>query len=310
MKLLVTCPPMLGLIDQFSATCRAKGIDFVCPNVTQTLAEEELLQLVPAVDAWIIGDDPATARVFEAGSKGRLRAAVKWGIGIDNVDVDAARRLGIPFANTPGMFGREVADVAMGYVIALARETFVVDRGVRAGGWPKPRGISLAGKQLAVLGLGDIGTNVARRALASEMEVIGFDPAIRDRHLPAGVRVFAWPEGLEHCDFLVVACALTAGNRRMVNAATFARVKPGLRLVNVSRGALVDEAALVTALESGQVHSAALDVFEREPLPLDSSLRRHDRCVFGSHNSSNTTDAVVRASNQALSEIFSMLRVS
>ena len=122
MKILVTCPPMLGLQDEFVPTMRDQGHEVHCPAVTQTLSERELVELVPQFDGWIIGDDPATLAVFEAGRNGRLRAAVKWGIGVDNVDFDACASLGISITNTPGMFGAEVADLKIGYLIALARE--------------------------------------------------------------------------------------------------------------------------------------------------------------------------------------------
>ena len=144
--ILVTCPPMLRMMDRLGDRFDRLGLRATTPDVVQTLSVEELVELVPRHDGWIIGDDPATRRVFEAGKAGRLRAAVKWGIGVDNVDLQACADLGLPISNTPNMFGGEVADVAMGYVIALARHTFEIDRGVRQGGWPKPAGISLAGK--------------------------------------------------------------------------------------------------------------------------------------------------------------------
>ena len=122
------------------------GLELVPAVVTQTLSETELIELLPQFDGWIIGDDPATQQVFEAGLRGSLKAAVKWGIGVDNVDFRACEALGIPITNTPGMFGGEVADVAVGYVIALARHTVEIDRSVREGSWPKPRGLSLAGR--------------------------------------------------------------------------------------------------------------------------------------------------------------------
>ena len=157
MRILVTCPPMLGMIDSFNPLFEKYGVEVTAPKVIQTLSVEELKDLVPQHDGWIIGDDPATREVFQAGRLGRLKAAVKWGIGIDNVDFSACKDLAIPIINTPDMFGSEVADIAMGYVIALARETFQIDRYIRDGHWPKPRGISLMGKTVALLGYGDVG---------------------------------------------------------------------------------------------------------------------------------------------------------
>lgn len=304
MKILITCPPMLGMMAELRDKLAGDGIELTCPTVTQTLTVPELLSLVPSHDGWIIGDDPANREVFAAGRTGQLRAAVKWGVGVDNVDFQACKDLDIRIANTPGMFGSEVADIALGYVIALARETFGIDRGVRAGGWPKPRGISLAGKRAALVGFGDIGRNVAPRLRACGMSVAIYDPAATSND--ADVR--AWPEGLADCDFIVVTSALTASSRHMLGRDALSRAKPGVRVVNVSRGPIIDEAALVEALESGHVHSAALDVFETEPLPMASPLRSHPRCVFGSHNASNTSDAVLRTSLLAWDILQTFLR--
>ena len=301
MKVLITCPPMLRAIERFRPLFAARGIEITTPNVVQILSEDELVTLVPQFDGWIIGDDPATARVFEAGQAGRLKAAVKWGVGVDNVDFAACKRLGIPISNTPGMFGREVADIAVGYVIALARETFSIDRAVKAGGWIKPAGISLAGKTVALAGFGDIGRNTAKRLLAAEMNVIAYDPFFKPAPGLEGIEPSVWPERLEEADFIVITCALTKENRHMLGKQSLSQAKRGVRVVNVARGPLVDEGALVEALASGKVHSAALDVFEVEPLPQDSPLRSFgDRCLFGSHNSSNTVDAVERTSLKAI----------
>lgn len=309
MRVLLTCPPMLGMKEFFRPLFEAKGIELCCPKVVQTLSEDELMTLLPGFDGWIIGDDPATRRVFEAGRKGRLKAAVKWGIGVDNVDFSAAKDLGIPIANTPLMFGREVADMAMSYIVALARQTFLIDRAIRAGGWPKPLGISLAGKTMALVGFGDIGRNVAKRAIAADMKVVAYDPAFIPDAALAAVENAAWPERIEEADFIVFTCSLNPANHHMLGARELARARAGIRIVNVARGPLIDEGALLAALQSERVHSAALDVFEEEPLPATSPLRSMERCIFGSHNGSNTEDAVVRASERATQLLFGFLGI-
>ena len=309
MKVLVTCPPMLGMIDSFRHIFEEKGIEVSAPNVVQTLSVEELKEIVPQHDGWIIGDDPATREVFEAGKTGNLKAAVKWGIGVDNVDFDACKDLNIPIINTPDMFGREVADIAMGYVIALARETFEVDRAVRDGEWIKPRGISLSGKKVALIGFGDIGQSTAKRLLVLDMNVIVYDPfADNSSNLPEVERE-VWPNRVEEVDFIVITCSLTKSSYHMVNADIFKQAKDGVRVVNVGRGPIIDEASLEDALKSGKVYSAALDVFEVEPLPMDSYLRTHTHCVFGSHNASNTADAVERTSHIAIDKLFHFLNI-
>jgi D-3-phosphoglycerate dehydrogenase len=307
MKVLVTCPPMLGMIDEFIPVSAQRGFELVPAKVTQTLSEDELVKLLPHYDGWIIGDDPATRRVFEAGKAGSLKAAVKWGIGVDNVDFAACKDLGIPITNTPDMFGGEVADVAVGYVVGLARQLFLIDRGIRNGEWPKPAGMSLTGKHVALVGFGDIGRSVARRLSAFDMPIVVYDPGVDgDAGIP-GVERAPWPQRIGEADFIVFTCSLNAKNRHMLSSEVLTECKRGVQVVNVARGPLIDEQALIAALQSGQVGGAALDVFEIEPLPAASLLRDMPQCIFGSHNGSNTRDAVRRASREAMDRLYGFL---
>lgn len=308
MKILVTCPPMLGVIDHYDEFAKTQGIELTCPRVTQTLSEEELIELVPHHDGWIIGDDPASDKVLKAGSEGMLKAAVKWGIGVDNVDFDAANRYGLPIKNTPNMFGNEVADMAMAYVTGLARSMFYVDSEVKKGGWPKPAGQSLADKTVALLGYGDIGRETARRMVAARMNVIVYDPAASKDSLQEGCELASWPDRVGEADYIVLTCSLNDKTHHIINDALLSGTKKGLRVVNVARGKLIDEKALLKYLQNGTVDSVALDVFEEEPLPADSELRSFEKCIFGSHNGSNTIEGVVRASDRAFDLLLGMLR--
>ena len=309
MKVLVTCPPMLGLIDEFIPAFEAKGLECVPAKVTQVMTEGELKSIVPQMDGWIIGDDPATRAVVTAGVAGKLKAAVKWGVGVDNVDFPAFKDLGVPVDNTPGVFGGEVADVALTYAVGLARETYFIDREIRSkNGWPKPSGISLAGRTVALVGFGDIGRQTAKRLIACGSRVIAYDPFFKPVDgIP--VEQSVWPERLGEADFLIFTCPLNAGTRGMFNASIVSLLKPGVRVINVARGPVILESVLIDALRSGVVHSAALDVFEVEPLPADSPLRSFDRCIFGSHNGSNSADAVRRVSHIAIEKIARFLGV-
>lgn len=294
---------MLRQLARFEPDFARAGFEVFAPQVVQVLPEADLLGLVPQFDGWIIGDDPATAAVFAAGAAGKLRAAVKWGVGVDNVDFEGARRHHIAIDNTPGVFGDDVADLAMHYLTGLIRHVYAIDRGVRAGQWPKPAGRSLSRLTVALVGFGDIGRHFAVRASAAGMCLFVYDPSVRRANEPCDHELRDWPDGLEHCDAVVLTASLTPSSRRMVNADTLRRMKPGTFLVNVARGGLVDEPALIAALDSGALTAAALDVFEVEPLPADSPLRRHPACVFGSHNGSNTLDAVERVSRLAIDKL-------
>lgn len=304
MKVLVSCPPMLGLIDEFLPYAAECGMTLIPAQVTQTLTEEHLETLLPEVDGWIMGDDPATLRVLSAGRSGALKAAVKWGIGVDNVDFAACRQLNLPIANTPTMFGAEVADVALAYLIGLQRHLFRIDREMHAAPvWPKPVGNSLGGKHIGLIGLGDVGRHLAKRLLACDMQVTAYDPGIEGDAGITGLQRATWPQQVATVDALIFTCALNAHNRHMLNAEVLQQAAPGLLVVNVARGPLIDEQALIAALQSGHVRAAALDVFEQEPLPVDSALRALPQCIFGSHNASNTREAVRRASHAAIERL-------
>ena len=306
MNVLVTCPPMIGMRDQFIPIFTERGINISIPEFTQVMEESELIRIIPNYDGWIIGDDPASQRVFEAGASGELKAVVKWGVGTDNVDFDACKRLGIKVANTPYMFGSEVAELAVGYLIALARETHIIDRGVRSGNWTKVRGLSLVGKKVGVVGYGDVGMCTVDRLRAFGVQITVFDPALGNRNVE-GVRVAQWPANLEDLDFIVFTCSLNDDNIHMFDEKVINSCKQGVRIVNVARGQLIHEQALINCLKSGQVYSAALDVFETEPLPADSFLCNHDRSILGSHNASNTAEAVARANHKAIKILMEFL---
>ena len=298
---------MIKQIEKFEGIFKEKEFEITVPDFIQTLSEEELIEIVPQHHGWIIGDDPATRRVFESGKAGRLLCAVKWGIGTDNIDFNACKELSIPIINTPGVFGNEVADLAMCYVLGLARDAFYVDREVRSGKWVKPTGMSLVGKTMGIIGLGDIGRNIAIRANAHKLEITGWDPVTRE--IPEFInRQDSWPTGIETCDFLVFACALNKNNFQMFNDSILENIKPGLRIINISRGQLIDEGALIKGLKNKTIASAALDVFEKEPLTMDNEILNFKNCILGSHNASNTFEAVMRASDEAISKLHEMLK--
>ena len=299
---------MLGMIEEFSLIFKNYGMEVTAPKITQTLSEDELIKLLPHHDGWIIGDDPATKKVFEAGSSGLLKAAVKWGIGVDNIDFDACRLLNIPIENTPNMFGSEVADVAIGYLIGLARETFYIHESVKHGVWAKPRGVSLKNKTVAVIGFGDIGSNVVKRLISMEMNVNVYDPGLSESKNPIeNFHLYDWPVNLEDADFIIITCALTKSSYHLINRNIIESLKTGVRIINVARGPIIDQPVLEEFLKLEKIHSVALDVFEVEPLPNNSYLKTHPKCILGSHNASNTIDAVKITSESAIKKLNNFL---
>jgi D-3-phosphoglycerate dehydrogenase / 2-oxoglutarate reductase len=300
LTVLVTCRQMQSCIDEFRGRFERHGVSLVLPAVVQQLSESELSAMIGDFDAIIAGDDPITANVLERAT--RLKIVSKWGIGTDGIDLAAAKRLGIAVVNTPAVFGDEVADVAMGYVILLARQLHRIDSGVRAGEWPKPEGLTLRGKRLGVFGFGSIGRAVAARGRGFGMEILATDVAgiAAADAIELGVRPVDHPALFAEADFLVLCSPLTPENHHVVGDENLARMRPGSFVVNVARGPLVDETALHRALCDGRLAGAALDVFEVEPLPAASPLRAIESCILGSHNGSNTREGVLRASALAV----------
>jgi D-3-phosphoglycerate dehydrogenase len=315
-KILLTCPPMLKQFERYKEFAIEKGLDVYCAPVTQIMTEDELIDLVPQFDGWIIGDDPATRRVFEAGIQGKLKAAVKWGVGVDNVDFEACKDLNIPITNIPGVFGEEVSDVGIGYLLGLSRKLFEIDAAVKQGQWVKPCGSSLSGKKVCLIGFGDIGRCSARKLLAFNIDVYVSDPGFRqnnDRTIECiynsdikvsnslnSVHITSIEDASVNCDYFFITCALNSHTRHLINKDLLLRAKKGVRIINVARGSIVCEAAVIELLESGHIDAVAFDVFEIEPLKIENSLRKFPQNIFGTHNGSNSIDGVDKTSYIAI----------
>lgn len=310
MRVLIACLHLQRHMDRYRDLLKRHNIEFEMPHIEQQLSEAELIEIIDRFDGVVAGDDEFTARVLERAK--RLKVISKWGIGLDAIERATAERLGIKVFNTPNVFADEVGDVAIGYIIMLARKLHKMDQSVRAGGWLKVQGMSLRGKILGIIGAGSIGRGIARRARALGMEILAHDPVPVPPSLieETGLRQVSLDELLARSDFVSLSCNLTNENCHMLGAEQFARMKDGAYLLNVARGPLIDEAALVGALHSGKLAGAALDVFEREPLPPDSPLRQFDNCIFGTHNGSNTLEAVLRVNEKAIANLFRGLGIA
>ena len=302
-RVLVSCIQMQRELPDYADELAALGIEVLAPEVAQQLSESELIDLCGDIDGVIAGDDYFTAKVFDNAPK--LRIVSKWGIGTDAIDKEAAAAHGVAVTNTPGVFGDEVADVAIGFVLMLARGLHLIDRDVRAGGWLKIEGETLAGRALSVIGLGSIGRAVAVRGAALGMSVVGHDPfaGAQQAAQDLGVRVVELDDAFGQGDYVVLCLPMSAENFHLVDARRLALMKLSARLINVARGPLVDEVALIDALRAGRLAGAALDVFEVEPLPADSPLREFDNVILGSHNGSNTLEGVRRTSRLAFDNL-------
>lgn len=309
-KILLTCPPMIGMVDEFLTDFEKANFDVTIPDFTQEMSEEALCEIIGNFDGWIIGDDPATRKVLQAGKRGRLKACMRWGVGTNNVDFEAFEEFGVPIENTPGVFGREVADLACHYVTALARGTFKIDAEVKKGRWFKPIGQSLWSATALIVGYGDIGQNLAKRLLAHDMMVTYYDPFVPQEKAGKNVKKISWPDDLSSADFVIFTAPLNNETYHMFDDVALKYVKQGAKIINVGRGPLVCEKTLIKALQSGQISSAALDVFEVEPFDPElhyELLHFRDRLIVGSHNGSNTSEAVQHVSRLCLAKLSDFL---
>lgn len=325
-KILITCPPMIKQISSYKEYFEKYDLDFCCPEFEQTLTEQQLLQLVPQYDGWIIGDDPATEQVLEAGKAGLLKATVKWGVGTDNVDFKACQQLSIPITNIPNVFGEEVSDVAIGYVLNLSRQLHQIHLGHLEKKWLKPCGQSLFNKKFCLVGFGDIGRCVARKLLAFKTKVWVSDPSfskIDGQIKPSdnypikldqevldelkNVEIASLDDCLDQADYIVVCCALNQHTHYLIDETNIRKCQKGVKIINVSRGPVVKEVDVIKLLEEGFISAIGFDVFETEPLPLGSLLREYPQNIFGSHNGSNTIEAVNKTSLIAIQTIWEYL---
>jgi D-3-phosphoglycerate dehydrogenase len=296
--ILVTCRQMQVELPRHRERIEKLGYEVIAPELAgrQQFTAAELLEYSERLVGIIAGDDQLDRKFFDGAAK--LKTVIRWGIGMDSVDHEAARDHGVTVRNTPGVFGHEVADAAFGYILNLVRGYIAVDAAVRRGEWPKLEGISLAGARLGIVGFGAIGRETARRGAGFGMEVIACDPFTDAAQ--TNVPLVDLDELLATSRFIVLACPLTPETFHLINAERLAVVRPDAYLVNVARGPVVLENDLIDALKSGRLAGAALDVFEVEPLPLDSELRTLPNVVLGAHNASNTREGVARASDTAV----------
>ncbi|WAJ47333.1 phosphoglycerate dehydrogenase [Mycobacterium sp. Aquia_216] len=296
--ILVTCRQMQVELPHHRDRIEELGYEVLAPDLAgrQQFTAAELLEYGERLVGIIAGDDELDRSFFDGADK--LKTVIRWGIGMDSVDHEAARDHGVAVRNTPGVFGREVADSAFGYILNLVRGYIAVDAAVRRGEWPKAEGITLAGAQLGIVGFGAIGREIAKRAKGFDMDAVAYDPFADAAQ--TDVPIVDLDELLTTSRFIVLACPLTPQTFHLINAERLALVRPDAYLVNVARGPVVAERDLIEALKSGRLAGAALDVFEVEPLPLDSELRMLPNVVLGAHNGSNTREGVVRASTAAV----------
>lgn len=272
------------------------------------ISAEDLLKIIGVYDAIIVrGRTKVTREVFAAGEK--LKVVGRSGVGVDNIDLQAAREHKVTVVNAPVATTRAVAELVMGMIFALARELPRADQSMKQNQWLKKEfeGIELDGKILGVIGIGRIGSTVARMATAMGMKVLACDPVLSPEAIhTAGGEACDFAELLRKSDFITIHTPLTDSTRHMINADVLTKMKNGVRIICAARGNIIDEAALLAALNSGKVAGAALDVFSVEP-PTDGELARHPKVIATPHIGGQTVEAQIRAANDISNEVLAAL---
>jgi D-3-phosphoglycerate dehydrogenase len=308
---LLSAPYMLPTIERFRPVFARYGIDLIVPEVHERLEANEIMKYAGQFDGALCGDDRFTAEVLAACAP-RLKVISKWGTGIDSINKEAAAKLGIQVRNTPDAFTDAVADSVLASVLAFARQIPWLDKAVKSDQWSKLPARSLAECTLGVVGVGRIGKVVLRRAKAFGARLLGNDivemPA--DFVAETGVKMIPLDELLAQSDFVSLNCDLNPSSRHIIDAAALSKMKMRAVLVNTARGPLVDEAALIVALRSGKLAGAALDVFEKEPLPADSPLRKMDNVLLAPHNSNASPAAWERVHWNTIRNLLDGLGIS
>jgi D-3-phosphoglycerate dehydrogenase / 2-oxoglutarate reductase len=264
----------------------------VPPDVQERLEEDDLLVYAGRIDGAVIGDDRFTRRVL-ASCTPRLKVISKWGTGIDSIDQEAAEEMGVKVYRTPDAFTAPVADSVMAYILAFARRHPWIDRQMKSGLWSKLPGRALNECTLGVVGIGNIGRAVIRRARVFGMKLLGNDVVEIDPDfiLENAVEMTTLGELLARSDFVSLNCDLNPTSLHLINADNLAIMGPGGVIINTSRGQVIDEPALIKSLITGGISGAALDVFEVEPLPMDSPLRQMDNVILAPHNANSSPAA-------------------
>jgi D-3-phosphoglycerate dehydrogenase len=290
--ILFTAPYMIPFLDRFRSVLEHYGLTLIVPEVRERMEDADLLKYAGQFDGAICGDDRYTARVVEA-CQPRLKVISKWGTGIDSIDADACSRYGIVIGRTPNAFTTPVADTTLGYMLAFARRQPWMDAAMKRGEWNKIPGTTLSECTLGIIGVGTIGKTVARRARAFGMKLLGNDIVEIDHVFitETGIQLTDLQSLLSESDFISLHCDLNPTSRYLINADTLSLVKPTAVLINTARGPIVDEPALVHALQAKRLAGAALDVFELEPLPHDSPLIKMDNVLLAPHNANSSPAA-------------------
>lgn len=287
-KVLVTAPYMQAEIDKFIDFFKEHDIEIDVPDVKERLEEEQLLPIIENYDGVVSGDDRFTEKVYMAAKK--LKVVSKWGTGIDSINKDIAEKYGVKVYNTPNAFSHPVSDTVIGFMLSFSRTIIDSDRTMKEGNWIKIKGKTLGEQTLGIIGLGNVGLQVAKRAHAFGMKIIANDVKTIDADIlkEYDIEMVSKDYLYKESDFISLNCDLNNTTYHLLTLNEFSKMNRKPVIINTARGPIIKEDDLIKALENGYISGTGLDVYEYEPLPIDSPLRKMNNAILSSHNSNSS----------------------
>ena len=306
-KVLVSAPYLLPAINRFQPLFKKNDIEIIIPRVKERMEEEELLKYSDDIDGAICGDDRFTAKVLQAAPK--LKVISKWGTGIDSIDQKACREAGVKVCNTLNAFSEPVADSVIGYMLCFSRNLAQMDKNMKSGEWKKIPGKALRECTLGVIGVGNVGKAVVRRAKTFGMTLFGNDIVdMPDSFLvDTDIQMIAREKLLRKSDFVSLNCDLNPSSYHMMKYKMFSLMKPSAIIINTARGPIIKEEDLIKALLEKKIGGAALDVFEVEPLPADSPLKKMPNVMLAPHNANSSPAAWEAVHHSTINNLIDIL---
>ena len=302
-NILISAPYFQPVVDKYMHVFEQYNLKPIVPKVTERLEEHELLEVIHDIQGTICGDDRFTPKVLDAAKQ--LSVISKWGTGIDSIDKAYANQKNIQVFNTPNAFTNPVSDTVLGYILTFARQLHAMDTDVKKHIWEKRNLVSLYECTLGIIGLGNIGQAIARKASSFGIRILGHDPCEPPKEFLDSVSIELVSKDflLSKSDFITLNCDLNDSSLHILSTIEFTNMAKKPYIINAARGPLIDEIALVKALKDGKIKGAALDVFEDEPLPPTSELRSLENVLLAPHNSNSSPDAWEKVHEQTLNNL-------
>ncbi len=308
-KVLISAPYLQPDIERFRNELLLKEIEYTVPKVHERLEENELLAIIEDYHGIICGDDRITQKVIDTAKN--LKVIVKWGTGIDSISKDYAQNNNIPVFNTPNAFTEPVSDSTMALILSFARQIIPSDSLMKHGGWEKPQGFCLCEKTLGIIGVGNVGSAVARKAKGFGIRILGNDirEIPKETTTSLGIEMVQFNELLKESDIISINCDLNKTSHHLISHKQFQIMEPDAIIINTARGPIINEIDLIRALQNNKIAGAGMDVFEDEPLPIDSPLRSMDKCILSSHSTNGSRFFWEKVHRNSLNRLYEGLEI-